>query len=391
SICLICSGIGGRKAEEIVSWLIKKTGPPAKELNTVEEAQDLIDNNNVVIIGFFKDPSSETAKAFLSVATTVDDHLFGITNSDALFEKYQAKDDSIILFKHYDGGKSVFEGEPTHQAIRKFVAVESLPLVVDFNTNTAQKIFGGDVKNHLLLFLSRSDEHFAKISDAASSVARPFRETVLFVTLNVDEEDHQRILEFFGLKKEDAPAARIIKLEEDMVKYKPESDDLTAENIQQFVQNFLDGKLKPILLQQELPEDWNSQPVKVLVASNFDEVALDPSKDVLVEFYAPWCGHCKQLVPIYDKVGEHFKDNEDVVIAKMDATANELEHTKVTGFPTIKLYPKGDLRKAVTYNGPRTFEGIVKFIETGGVDGADPDVATEAETEDDDKPRKDEL
>lgn len=239
------------------------------------------------------------------------------------------------------------------------------------------------------MFLSKGEDHFETISEAARSVAKPFRDQVLFVTIDANEEDHQRILEFFGMKKEEIPAARLIKLEEDMAKYKPQTDELTADSLKNFVQDFLDGKLKQHLLSQELPEDWNTNSVKTLVASNFDSVVFDTNKDVLVEFYAPWCGHCKQLVPIYEEVGKHFESNENIVVAKMDATANELEHTKITSFPTLKLYSK-ESNKVIEYNGPRTFEGLVKFLETGGVDGAAPEEAEE-ETEDDDQPRKDEL
>lgn len=53
----------------------------------------------------------------------------------------------------------------------------------------------------------------------------------------------------------------------------------------------------------------------------------------------------------------------------MDATANELEHTKITSFPTIKLYKKGD-NAVVDYNGERTLEGFTKFLESGGLEDA---------------------
>jgi protein disulfide-isomerase A1 len=145
---------------------------------------------------------------------------------------------------------------------------------------------------------------------------------------------------------------------------------------------------------EDVPEDWDSKPVKVLVGKNFDEVARDKSKGVFVEFYAPWCGHCKQLMPIWDQLGEKFQDRSDIVIAKIDSTANELADIKISGFPTIKFFPK-DSDEIVDYNGERTFEAFVKFLESGGKEGAgaSEDDAEEVEepVEAEDDKAKDEL
>lgn len=90
---------GGRTADEIVAWVTKKTGPPAKELKTVAEAQEFIEANNVAIIGFFKDQTTDESKIFLSVAGSIDDYPFAITSDENVFKEYDAKCGSIILFK----------------------------------------------------------------------------------------------------------------------------------------------------------------------------------------------------------------------------------------------------------------------------------------------------
>jgi len=51
-------------------------------------------------------------------------------------------------------------------------------------------------------------------------------------------------LEFFGMKKNEVPSMRAIKLEDDMTKFKPESPELTGENVKKFVSDFIEGKVK---------------------------------------------------------------------------------------------------------------------------------------------------
>uniref|UniRef100_A0A8D8R7W4 Protein disulfide-isomerase n=2 Tax=Cacopsylla melanoneura TaxID=428564 RepID=A0A8D8R7W4_9HEMI len=381
---------GGRTSEDIVNWLLKKTGPPAKEFTSVEEIKKFIDDNKVVIAGLFKNADSDLAKAFNEIASKVDDLVFiTATNADILSE-YSVDDDTVTIFKKFDEGRVNYEGAAEEADLRKFLTTQSLPLVVEFNHETAQKIFGGEIKSHLLVFFSKAAGHYESHFEPVQTVAKDFREKVLFVTINTDEEDHQKILEFFGMNKEEVPSMRLIKLEEDMAKYKPPTPEISVDNVRTFVGDFLEGKLKQHLLSQPLPEDWDKTPVKTLVASNFDEVALDKSKHVLVEFYAPWCGHCKQLAPIYDKLAERFADRDDLLVAKMDATVNELEHTKITSFPTLKLYTK-DENKVIDYNGERVLEAMAKFLESGGKDGGVPTSGQEETDEDDDQPKRDEL
>merc|ERR1739840_90126 len=142
---------------------------------------------------------------------------------------------------------------------------------------------------------------------------------------------------------------------------KPEDASLTEASMRAVLKQFKAGELTPHLKSEEQPEDWDANPVTVLVSSNFAEIALDTSKDVLVESYAPWCGHCKKLAPIWDELGEKFKDNDEITIAKIDMTANELADVKVRGFPTIKLFKAGD-NAVVDYTGGRALEDFVKFL-----------------------------
>lgn len=76
----------------------------------------------------------------------------------------------------------------------------------------------------------------------------------------------------------------------------------------------------------------------------------------MVEFYAPWCGHCQRLTPEYEKAAKALKGIAN--IAAVDAT-KENTGVSVQGYPTIRFYNDG---KESDYNGGRTAQEIVNWI-----------------------------
>merc|ERR1712196_493406 len=151
----------------------------------------------------------------------------------------------------------------------------------------------------------------------------------------------------------------------------------TVDALVEHEEKFFQGLLSPALKSEEDKPSNMKGPVKVITGKSFNDNVINNGKDSLVEFYAPWCGHCKALAPKWDELGEKFEDVDSVMIAKMDATANEVDHpdVNVRGFPTIFYFPAEGA--PVKYDGGRELDDFVSYLqkhatkafETNGVKG----------------------
>merc|ERR1719478_1956085 len=141
---------------------------------------------------------------------------------------------------------------------------------------------------------------------------------------------------------------------------------MTAEPFLEYMKKVESGEITPNLKSEPVPES-NDEPVKVIVGKNLEEECFHAEKDVLLEVYAPWCGHCKKLEPEYIKVGKKVQKEgfEDILtIAKMDGTLNDspVDSLSWSGFPTI-YYVKAGEDTPMKYEGGRAAKGIWRGIK----------------------------
>jgi len=359
---------GPRDADGIAKYMRSKAGPTSKPLASVADVDKVIGGFDLVVVGFFTEGSNTLMDEFLKAADGLSEEFrFAHTQAAEALDHFGHRDE-IVLFRP-KRLHSMFEPK-----LVKFEGAASSFKIKSFVTDNANGLCGqrtgsnsGSFKTPLVTAFY--DVDYVKNVKGTNywrnrvmKVAKKLGEEGLsanFAIANKNEFSHE--LDEFGLTASGDKPVVAAKNEKDQKFVMTGDFDMAV--FETFVRDFLAGNLEPYLKSEPLPADGNAGPLKVAVGKNFDEVVNDPERDVLIEFYAPWCGHCKSLAPKYEELAEKLKDEPGVTIAKMDATANDVPSTfNVRGFPTIFFAPKGSKSSPKKYEGGREVDDFVKYI-----------------------------
>jgi protein disulfide-isomerase A1 len=266
----------------------------------------------------------------------------------------------VRLFKPFDE-LFVDSKEFNVEALEKFVEESSIPIVTVFNNEPSNHPFVVKFFNtpnaKAMLFINFTAEGAESFKSKYRETAELYKQQGISFLIG-DVESSQGAFQYFGLKEDQVPLI-IIQHNDGKKFFKP---NLEPDHVATWLKAYKDGSIAPYVKSEPIPET-NNEPVKVVVGESLQDIVFNSGKNVLIEFYAPWCGHCKQLAPILDEVAVSFQNDADVVIAKLDATANDISSNdfEVQGYPT--LYFRSASGKISQYDGGRTKEDIIEFIE----------------------------
>ncbi|TVU14434.1 hypothetical protein EJB05_37904 [Eragrostis curvula] len=352
---------GPRDADGIVEYLKKQVGPASIELTSRQDAIHSIGDKGVVLVGVFPEFADTEYETFMTVAEKMraDYDFFHTTDAGILPRGDQAvKGPLVRLFKPFDE-LFVDSQDFDNGALEKFIEVSGFPMVVTFDADPTNikflERYYSIPSAKAMLFLKFSDERMESFKSQFNEAAEQFSaNNISFLIGDVEAAD--RAFQYFGLKESDVPLLFVIAQNGKYLNPTIDPDQITP-----WMKQYIYGNLTPYVKSEPIPK-VNDQPVKIVVANNIDDVFFNSGKNVLLEFYAPWCAHCRKLAPILEEVAVSLQDDEDVVIAKMDGTANDIPtDLAIEGYPTIYFYStSGNL---LTYEGERTAEGIISFIK----------------------------
>jgi len=271
---------------------------------------------------------------------------------------------ALVLFRQFDESPLHFKANWETNPIVDWLLKHSTPTLIEFSEDYIEPIFG-QKQSAIFLFRAPGDKDASWAKEYEKAAHELKNEGILFIVSGITEGIQSRLAEFVGVESAHLPTIKILNPSDNMKKYQFTKNvkEVTVHEIKAFIEEFKSGKIQPFLKSEEIPAD-NTAPVKVVVGKNFDELVLNPENDVLIEFYAPWCGHCKKLAPIWDQLAEELKDVPHLTIAKMDATANEVDGVDVKGYPTLKFYPKDNKKSPIDYDGDRDkADGIKEWLK----------------------------
>ncbi|XP_037493492.1 protein disulfide isomerase-like 1-6 [Jatropha curcas] len=331
---------GGFSAEDLVIWTRKKTGVPIMRISSVTEAEGFLKKYHTFVLCLLEKFEGHDYEEFVKAAT-IDNELQFVEVSDPLVAKVLFPDIKSSNFfgivKSEPEKYTAYEGTFEMEKLLQFVEHNKFPLVTRLTELNSVRVYSSPIKLQAMIFAEA--DNFRNLIGPLQEVARKFKSEIMFIYIDVADENLAKpFLTLFGL--EDVKNTVVTAFDNRInSRYLLESDP-TPSNIEEFCSALLHGSQSPYFKSQPIPDN-NATGVQIIVGKTFDDLVLSSPKNVLLEVYTPWCINCETTSKQVEKLAKHFKGLENLVIGKIDASANEHPKLQVDDYPTLLFYPEG--------------------------------------------------
>lgn len=280
---------------------------------------------------------------------------------------------AIVMFMPHDEGFARYDGAlDDSTALDRWIAARHYPMVMRFTEDTMSIILSDSYPKRPPLVLFSHGR--GRLESVMTKAAEQLRGTVQVTLCGTQTGVERALMDLAGVSEEELPAIVLLDGSGEAgsyhvaSKYKLIMKDPQVADIENFMHDFKLGRLTRWIKSEPEPEGGpNAEIPGILVGTTFEVYAHDEKIDVLVTFYAPWCGYCKKFEPQYRQLAMKLAHVPSLRIMKLDATRNDVIGMKISGYPTLALFPArtGQNRgapKPVLYHGDREEPHLLRWL-----------------------------
>ncbi|KAH7565226.1 hypothetical protein ACOSP7_020516 [Xanthoceras sorbifolium] len=353
---------GGFSAEEIVIWARKKTGVPVIGISSVNEAEEFLKKYHTFVLGVFDKFEGPDYEEFVKSAASDNEIQFVETSNNevakVLFPDIETAKQFLGIVKSEPERYTEYEGTFEMDKILQFLEYNKFPLITKLTDINSVRVYSSPIKLQVIVFAK--DDEFKSLLEPLQNVARKFKGKMMFIHIDITDENVAKpFLTLFGL--EDSENTVVTAFDNTISsKFLLESDP-TPSNIEEFCSRFLHGTLSPYFKSQPIPDNTNAT-VQIVVGKTFDDLVLNSPKNVFLEVHTPWCINCETTSKQVEKLAKHFKGLDNLVFARLDASANEHPKLQIDDYPTLLFYPANNKANPIKLSAKSGGKDLAAFI-----------------------------
>jgi protein disulfide isomerase len=306
---------GPRDAEGIVEHLRGLAGPPSQELVDASSALTVKQGTPVVVV--YAHETLPELQAWTEFARSLRKRVTFVHSTKPAVWGALGVEAGVTILKNFDEPAVRYDGELSDAAkFADFINYHRFEVAVSIkrgDKNALRTFFDDENRPSVFLFVSSTERPESQAAiESFRTAARAVRGAM--VSGYFSQADFPEAFDVFGLQdaaeRDELPEV-LIELRRTGARYRLGKRAFAAPDVAAFLKGYFDGALTPHVKSQPEPAD-NHGAVRVVVGSTFDREATRAGRWVFLKAYAPWCGHCKDLAPTWDRLGEAYAGVREV-------------------------------------------------------------------------------
>ncbi|KAJ5066858.1 protein disulfide isomerase [Anaeramoeba ignava] len=352
---------GKRTSKDILQYIRGLIMPFLIQINSAQQAQMFSTSHKLSVIIHKPDCDDLYIEELKNIKDEeeMNEIKIGIVKNKEISEELHVKEFPLVEFYRDFSNKTLFLKSDNIDDLKSFIFKYRNPPYEELTLSNTKKYFSSS-KPLSIIFL----DFFSKdeLLDSIEAISTEFEGEILFTW--IEGPELQTFADKYGVFSFPSLVLLDRKNPSNFHRLDNENGKISYERLKDFFSKFLENKLSFSIKSEPIPKNQDSNIIKKVVYSNWDDIIMKPDHDVFLMIYSELCQECKEVSIQFEELAKKLSKTKKLTFAKIDGFKNNLKFDyALSQYPTMVLFTAKNKPKYIVYEGEKTSKSMAEFLK----------------------------